>query len=98
MHRERAMTAINRMEPDRIPIDMGSTGALMVDPVYFKVKEMLGFKEDIQPYRKGSTANYYDERILEAFDVDFRHLVLTSPDKPCPRKGLRPQGLQRLQL
>lgn len=82
MHRERVIAAIDRIETDRVPLDMGSTGGLLVDPVYFKVKELLGFKDDIKPYRSGSTANYYDERILEALDIDFRHLWLASPDKP----------------
>jgi uroporphyrinogen decarboxylase len=82
MRRERAMAAINRVEPDRVPLDMGSTGGLMVDPVYFKVKELLGIDGEISPYRQGSSANYYDERILETLDIDFRHLWLSSPDKP----------------
>jgi uroporphyrinogen decarboxylase len=76
------MTAINREEPDRVPIDLGSTGGLIVDPVYFKICELLGFTGKIEPYRMGSSANYYDERLLEAFDIDFRHVWLSSPDKP----------------
>jgi uroporphyrinogen decarboxylase len=80
--RERAIAAIERQEPDRVPVDLGGTGGLIVDPVYFKVCALLGFKEKIAPYRDGSTANYYDERILDAFDVDFRHVWLFSPDKP----------------
>jgi uroporphyrinogen decarboxylase len=76
------MAAINRQEPDKVPIDLGGTAGLLVDNVYFKVCELMGFKEKIEPYRIGATANYYDERLLEAFDVDFRHLWLSSPDKP----------------
>ena len=81
-HRDRVMAAINLEEPDQMPIDLGSTGTLLVDPVYFKVCELLGIKEKIEPYRVGTTTNYYDERLLEAFDVDFRHVWLASPDKP----------------
>ena len=81
-HRERVMMAIDRREPDRVPLDLGSTGSLIVDPLYFELCRLMGFTDEIEPYRSGSTANYYDERILEAFDIDFRHVWLASPDKP----------------
>ncbi len=81
-HRERVLTALDHKEPDRIPMDLGSVGSLLVDKVYFGVKELLGITGDIPPYRTGSTANYYDERIMEALDTDFRHVWLSSPDKP----------------
>ena len=85
-HRERAMTAISLKEPDRIPLDLGGVGGLIVDPVYHELRKFLGFEEEIQPYRSGSTANYYDERILEALDIDFRHVWLASKDKPASVK------------
>jgi uroporphyrinogen decarboxylase len=81
------MAAINRQEPDKVPIDLGGTAGLLVDDVYFKLCGLMGFKEKIEPYRIGATANYYDERLLEAFDVDFRHVWLSSPDKPKPVKN-----------
>ena len=81
-HRERVLTAIAREEADRVPVDMGSVGGLIVDPAYFSVLDLLGLDRSVAPYRNGSTANYYDERLLEIFDVDFRHVWLTSPDKP----------------
>lgn len=81
-HRERVLCALDHREPDRVPLDLGSVGSLLVDPLYFQVRELLGIEGDIPPYRSGSTANYYDERLLEALDVDFRHVWLDSPDKP----------------
>jgi uroporphyrinogen decarboxylase len=86
-HRERVLTAIDHRDPDRVPLDLGSVGSLMVDPLYFSVKEQLGIEGDIKPYRRGSTANYYDERILERFDIDFRHVWFHSPDKPKTKKN-----------
>jgi uroporphyrinogen decarboxylase len=77
------MTAISLKEPDRVPLDLGGTGNLVVDPVYHKLRKSLGFDKKIESYRSGSTANYYDERILEALDVDFRHVWLDSKDKPA---------------
>ena len=81
-HRDRVMMAINHEEPDRVPIDLGSNGNLIVDECHLKVRKILGLKGEPQVYRKGSTTSYYDEELLEAFDVDFRHVWLDSPDKP----------------
>jgi uroporphyrinogen decarboxylase len=92
-NRERVLRTLEHEEPDRVPIDLGSVGSLLVDPLYFKVRKLLGIDEDIPPYRSGSTANYYDERILEALDIDFRHLWLSSPDKPKAVKN--PDGTVR---
>lgn len=86
-HRERVLTTLEHKEADRVPLDCGSVGSLIVDGVYFKIKDILGIKKNIEPYRSGSTANYYDERILEEFDIDFRHLWLASKDKPKPMKN-----------
>jgi uroporphyrinogen decarboxylase len=85
-HRERVLAAISLREPDRIPLDFGSVGGLMVDELYHGVRALLGLDDSVPPYRSGSTANWYDERILEAFDVDFRHLWLASPDRPERRR------------
>jgi uroporphyrinogen decarboxylase len=85
-HRERVLTTLEHRDPDRVPLDLGSVGSLMVDNLYFAVKEQLEIKGDIEPYRKGSTANYYDERILDRFDIDFRHIWIHSPDKPKAKR------------
>jgi uroporphyrinogen decarboxylase len=86
-HRERVLTALDRQEPDRVPLDLGGVGSLIVDEVYFKVLDLLGLDRSVPPYRSGSSANYYDERVLEIFDIDFRHLWLSSPDKPKSTKN-----------
>lgn len=86
-NRERVLTTLDHRVPDRVPLDLGSVGSLMVDPVYFAVKKQLGIKGDIEPYRRGSTANYYDERLLERFDIDFRHIWFRSPDKPGAKEN-----------
>jgi len=75
-HRERVLIALNHQEPDRVPLDLGGASYNMTDPVYFEVKRVLGISGDIAPYRKGRTSNYYDERVLEALDIDFRHIGL----------------------
>jgi uroporphyrinogen decarboxylase len=78
-HRERVMTALKRQEPDRVPLDLWGSATSVNDDIYFRTKEYLGIEGDIEPFRSGRTANFYDERILEAFDVDFRHIWMRSP-------------------
>ena len=74
-HRERVIAAFSHEEPDRIPLDlMGNAGGL-VDATYFRLRDHLGLSP-IPPIRSGSTVNYYDERILEHLDIDFRRIFL----------------------
>ncbi len=80
--RQRVLNTISLREPDRVPLDLGGTGGLIVDPVYHELRKHLGLDDSVKPYRQGSTANYYDERILEIFNIDFRHLWLSSSNKP----------------
>jgi uroporphyrinogen decarboxylase len=78
-HRERVLTALAHKEPDRVPLDLGGSAYSINDAHYFRLKEYLGIQGDIEPYRYGHTGNYYDERVLEALDIDCRHVGLRSP-------------------
>jgi len=78
-HRERVLTALSHKEPDRVPLDLGGSAYSLNDAHYFKLKKYLGIEGDIDPYRHGHTGNYYDERVLEALDIDCRHVELKSP-------------------
>jgi uroporphyrinogen decarboxylase len=73
-HRERVIKALNHEEPDRVPIDLYFHAGMLTDKAYFQLKDYLGLKEDIAPFRQGLNANYYDERLLEIFDIDFRRI------------------------
>ena len=72
--KERVLCAVNHKPVDRIPLDLGGTACSMVDKAYFKVKDFLGIEGEIEPYRKGSNVCYYDERILDRFDIDIRRV------------------------
>ena len=78
-HRERVLTALAHREPDRVPFDLGGSAYSINDDHYFALKRYLGIEGDVKPYRHGHTGNYYDERILEALDIDCRHVWLKSP-------------------
>jgi len=75
--RERFFAAINHEEPDRVPIDLMGNATMLLDDTYFRLRDHLGL-DPIPPARKGATANYYDERILKYFDIDFRRVFLKS--------------------
>jgi uroporphyrinogen decarboxylase len=74
-HRERVLAAFDHHEPDRVPIDLMGNATMLLDETYFRLRDHLGLAP-IAPVRSGSTANYYDERILDYFDVDFRRIFL----------------------
>ena len=77
-HRERVLRALAHQEPDRVPLDLGGSAYSLNDAHYFKLKDYLGIKGEVEPYRHGHTGNYYDERVLEALDIDCRHVGLRS--------------------
>ena len=78
--RERFALAVSHQEPDRIPIDLGATGGGMTMEAYYRLKEHLGIEGD-----QGTTitslfiVDRYDERVLRALDIDFRHLSMRGP-------------------
>jgi uroporphyrinogen decarboxylase len=74
-HRERVLTALDHREPDRVPLDLMGNATMLLDETYIRLRDHLGLAP-IPPARSGSTANYYDERILEYFDIDFRRIFL----------------------
>jgi uroporphyrinogen decarboxylase len=77
-HRERVSLAFDGQEPDRIPIDFLGNASLVVDDAYYRLVKHLGLEGDLEKYRfrHGSTANFYDTRLLEIFDIDFRRIFL----------------------
>jgi uroporphyrinogen decarboxylase len=79
-HRERVLATLNFEEADRLPIDLLGNATMLLDDAYLKLRNHLKLSE-IPPVRFGATANYYDERILEYFDVDFRRLFLKKNPK-----------------
>jgi uroporphyrinogen decarboxylase len=78
-HRERVQMAFNHQEPDRVPLDMMGNATMLLDATYIRLRDYLGLSP-IPPVRSGASANFYDERVLEYFDIDFRRVFL--PKRP----------------
>ncbi|KJS20793.1 MAG: uroporphyrinogen decarboxylase [Clostridiaceae bacterium BRH_c20a] len=84
--RERVNAVLNHKKPDRAPLDLCNSASFINDTGYFALKEHLKIEGDIDPFRKGFTATYYDERVLEALEIDFRHIWLNPPEGYQPKK------------
>ena len=74
-HRERVICALSHRTPDRVPCDLMGNATMLLDNTYLRLRDYLGLAP-IPPVRSGTSANYYDERILEHFDIDFRRIFL----------------------
>ena len=63
-----------------MPLDMMGNATMLLDETYYRLRDHLGLPP-VPPIRSGSSANYYDERILKHLGIDFRRLFLPkSPD------------------
>lgn len=43
------------------------------------MKNYFNIEGEVEPFRRNFTANYYDPRVLQALDIDFRHVWLKTP-------------------
>jgi uroporphyrinogen decarboxylase len=88
-HRERVLAAINHEEPDYIPIALWGSSYGVTDPLYFDLVKALDLGNPLLPFRrnKDQKINYYDDRILEALDIDVRHIDIGFTDLGGPTRG-----------
>ena len=76
-HRERVLTALNHEEPDRdrVPVDCGERQTTFMIGMYENFKAHLALNDLPTKVmsQKWQTA-YVDEKILERFSIDCRHV------------------------
>jgi uroporphyrinogen decarboxylase len=74
--RERVLTTLHHMEPDRVPMGLGGSYYSLNDDTYFALLGHLGLGAPVEPFRRYKTrnSNYYDDRILERLGIDFRYV------------------------
>lgn len=81
-HRERVLAALSHREPDRVPIDLGSTrDSSMVVGVYEKLKRHFGVVEENRITSRMMQVVDVNEQILQALDIDTRAVNPGAPDK-----------------
>ena len=76
--KERVLNALNHKPVDRVPMDLFGMASSLVDEEYFKLLDYLGLDRSVDPIRKGTNCNYYDERILDMLDIDIRRVWVGS--------------------
>jgi uroporphyrinogen decarboxylase len=82
--RERVLAALNHQEPDRVPIDFGSTWCTTLTiPAYERLKEHLGIESETILIERMQQVCMVDERILELFGVDTRGVFYGPPELEC---------------
>ena len=90
--RERVVRTLRFQEPDRVPLDLGSTVTSIHKTAYKRLKEHLGFEDGEEIIIDGLQQIVQpDERILKGFDIDVRHVAIR-PAVPWQRIG---EGMYR---
>lgn len=90
-HRERVLTALNHREPDRVPIDLGSTRntGILAAPHQALAAHLGLAAGQVQGSDFGLSKVLGlvmpDEAVLQRLDVDFRGIYLGAPDRPFER-------------
>ena len=81
--RERVLRALAHQQPDRVPVDLGSTTVTgIAATAYARVRTFLNLEpKEIQIYDRGSQLAVVDEDVLEIFGVDVRGIKAGTPDE-----------------
>lgn len=79
-HRERVLTALAHEEPDRVPIDLGSTrNSSIVLNGYLRLKEHFGVSGPTVLTNRMMQSVDVDEQVLQALDIDVRGIYPGGP-------------------
>ena len=79
-HRERVLEALNHRQPDRVPLDFGSTrDSSIVVEGYERLKAHFGFQDANVLTSRMMQVVRVDERILQALDIDTRGIFPPAP-------------------
>jgi uroporphyrinogen decarboxylase len=81
-HRQRALASLEHKEPDRIPMDLGSTGNTGITHIACeRLKRYLGIKDETPIINKALQLVKPGEEMLRRLDVDFRGLFISGPSE-----------------
>lgn len=79
--RERVRLALDRKEPDRVPLDLGSTGNTGITAVaYRRLLSYLGIEAEVVVWDRMQQLAVPDERVLLRLGIDTRGLWAGPPD------------------
>lgn len=81
--KQRVQTALNHQEPDQLPVALGGGPYGVVDELYFKLLQHLNLGDPVEPFRRGHSISYMDDRLLAALGSDTRYVCPgASPSSP----------------
>jgi uroporphyrinogen decarboxylase len=81
-HRERVLRTLNHQDPDRTPLDLGSTRSTsLVVEAYENLNRYLGIRAETRIFSKWLHIAHPNEEILKLFDIDTRSLSQGNPDQ-----------------
>jgi len=73
-HRERVRLALDHQEPDRVPTTFWGGTCGILDEKYLQLIEVLDLGKPVEPFRKGHSVCYMDDRVLEILKTDTRYI------------------------
>ncbi len=81
-HRERVLTALRHEQPDRVPLELGSTiDSSIVMAAYERLKAHLGVTAPNVIINQMMQTAKVDEPVLQALDIDVRAVLPGPPDR-----------------
>ncbi len=81
--RERVLAALAHREPDRVPIDLGSTWiSTTTIPFYEQLKRHFGVDRPTRLMERNMQVCHIDEEILQRLSVDTRFVSYNAPEHP----------------
>jgi len=98
-HRERVIAALSHEEPDRVPVDLGSTrNSSIVVEGYERLKDYFGVHEENVLISRMMRVVDVNEQILQALDVDTRGVFpATAPDIITGERSYKDEwGIERI--
>lgn len=94
--RQRVLTALARRQPDRVPVDFGSTWVSSITvSAYEELKRRLGIDSPTQVMEPMQQVCVVDERILDMFQVDTRGVFYGPPELEGVKWVEQPDGTYR---
>ena len=87
-HRERVLAALEHKEPDRVPVDLGSTNTSIHIKAYEDLKRHLGLKSETVLLDMMQQLALIDEPVLRRFDIDTRQIRSSPPPARAPKKNV----------
>lgn len=85
-HRQRILCALEHQQPDRVPLDLGSTVVTgIARGAYNKLKKRLGLElGETRLFDRAAQVAVVDDEILDLFRIDTRGVVPGSPENRPP--------------